>query len=222
MTRPEMLQYLSLQLSGDGVEFGAGNSPFPLPPGAKIRYADRNTITQLRERGYFGDSPLIEPAFQSDLESMEGIEEDSLDFIIASHVIEHTRSPLLAMRQGYCKLRNGGRFLLVVPDKEATFDRDRALTDLDHLISDFESPSREKDWPHYVEFFAKAFPQPDPVSAAKGPFDENHDIHFHTWTYESFGEMIGYVRRTISPWRTVWSHRRLSPEDIEFYYLLEK
>jgi SAM-dependent methyltransferase len=222
MNRTEMLQQLSLQLFGTGVEFGAGSSPFPVPPGVIVRYADRNTVAQLRDRKYFGDSSLIDPEFCSDLETMEGIAPDSLDFIIASHVIEHTRSPLRAMQQAYRSLRQGGKFVLVVPDKEVTFDRDRALTDLDHLISDFEAPSRDKDWHHYVEFFAKAFPQPDPVSAAKGPFEANHDIHFHTWTYETFADMTTYAQSSISPWSAIWSHPRLSSQDIEFYFVLTK
>ena len=164
-----MLQSLSSRLSGEGVEFGAGCSPFPVPAGVRVRHADRNTVAQLQAREYFGDLPVVTPELQSDLESMDAIEDDSLDFIIASHVIEHTRSPLRALQQAYRKLRRGGQFLLVVPDKEVTFDRERALTDLAHLILDFHSPSRERDWHHYVEFFEKAFPKPDPAAAAIVP-----------------------------------------------------
>lgn len=222
MTRLQFLENLASQLYGSGIEFGAGNSPFPLPPNVSIGYADRNTIAELKERKYFGDSPLITPTLRSDLETMEGIDDESVDFIIASHVIEHTRNPLRALQQAYRKLRSSGTCILVIPDKEVTFDRDRPITDLSHLIEDFEDPSRERDWLHYVEFFEKAFPQPDPVAAAQGPFEEKHDIHFHTWTFESFAQMLTYARKSISPWSSVWSHRRLSPQDIEFYYVLTK
>lgn len=217
-----MLLKLASGLSGNGVEFGAGSSPFPLPPTASVRYADRNTADQLQQRKYFGDASLVTAHLQSDLEDMEGLDDSSLDFIIASHVIEHTRNPLRALQNAYRTLRPGGQFVLIVPDKEVTFDRDRQLTELDHLILDFESPSRERDWTHYVETFAKCFPQPDPEAAAKGPFEANHDIHFHTWTYESFGQMVSYALGTISPWKSVWSHPRLSAQDIEFYYVLTK
>ena len=222
MTRLQLLLSLSARLYGVGVEFGAGSLPFPLPERVRVRYADRNTVAHLREKGTFGDAPLTAPALQSDLESMAGIEDASLDFIIASHVIEHTRNPLRVLEQAYRKLRMCGQLILVVPDKEATFDRDRALTNLPHLILDFESPSRERDWDHYIEYFTKACPQPDPVLAAQGPFEQEHDIHFHTWTYESFGEMLNYARQSISPWTSVWSKPRLTEKDIEFYYLLRK
>lgn len=222
MDRLQFLRGMASRLSGNGVEFGAGASPFPIPAGLGIRYADRNTVQELQDRKYFGDAPLVQPALCSDLETMDGIDNDSLDFIIASHVIEHTRNPLQAIQHAYHKLRAGGQFLLVVPDKNVTFDKDRVLTDLTHLILDFEAPSRDRDWHHYVEFFEKAFPQPDPAAAAKGAFEANHDIHFHNWTYESFAEMIAYTRRSITPWSSVWSHRRLSLQDIEFYYILIK
>jgi SAM-dependent methyltransferase len=222
MSRAELFHQLASDLNGNGIEFGAGGLPFPVLPHVSIRYADRNTVEQLRDRNYFGDRELVTPALLSDLETMEGIEDDSLDFIIASHVIEHTCNPLLALQNGYRKLRQGGKFLLIVPDKPATFDRDRELTSLEHLILDYQHPSRERDWEHYVEFMTKSFPQPDPVAAAKGPFDLKTDIHFHTWTFESFAETIEYARRELSPWREVWSLPRLSADDIEFYFVLTK
>ena len=231
-SHPEMREYLSSQLRGYGIEFGAGNSPFPVPPTVKLLYADRSTTAELHERKVFA-SEVVQLDLQSDLESMPGIENDSLDFIIASHVIEHTTNPLRAIQSAYCKLRSGGKFLIVIPDKEATFDRSRAVTTLAHIISDFDQPTRERDWEHYVDFFTHAFPQPDPIAAARGPFEQNHDIHFHTWTYESFGAMVSYSQERISPWAEVWSHPRLPGpntegrekiwyEDLEFYFVLIK
>jgi SAM-dependent methyltransferase len=222
MLRAELLHQIASGLNGSGVEFGAGALPFPVLPHVTVRYADRNTLEQLQVRNYFGDREMVTPALLSDLENMQGIEDESLDFIIASHVIEHTASPLLAIERAYKKLRKGGKLVLIVPDKPVTFDKDRELTSLEHLIEDYREPSRQRDWDHYVEFFTKAFPQPDPIAAAQGPFDGNHDIHFHTWTFESFAQMIEYVRHEMCPWSDVWTHPRLSKDDIEFYFVLTK
>lgn len=221
-TRTEMFDYLASSLSGNGIEFGAGAYPFPVGGGCRVLYADRNSVANLEQRGYFGAAKVIAPDLTSDFQEMEGISDNSLDFIIASHVIEHTSSPLRALKSAYAKLRTNGQLVLIIPDMEVTFDKDRQLTSLDHLILDLESPSRERDWEHYLDFFQKCFPQPDPVSAAKGPFEEGHDIHFHTWTYDSFEHMVNYVREKIDPWSAVWSYRRLSPQDIEFYFVLVK
>ncbi len=220
--RLEFLAAIGRDLSGQGIEFGAGGNPFPIGAACRIRYADRNSGAQLRERNYFGESPIVESDLLADFETMEGLEFESLDFIIASHVIEHTPNPLRALESAYLRLRRGGRLVLVVPDKTVTFDRDRALTPLDHVILDYTHPSRERDWPHYVEFFAKAFPQPDPARAAEYPYRQGDDIHYHVWTYESFGEFIEYVRREMRAWTSVWSHPRLSEQDIEFYFVLTK
>jgi len=227
-----MREYLSSQLTGYGIEFGAGNSPFPVPSTVNILYADRSTMSELQERKVF-DSETVPLSLQSDLESMPGIGDGSLDFIIASHVIEHTTNPLRAFQSAYRRLRPGGRLVLTVPDKEATFDRPRDVTSLSHLILDFQQPSRERDWEHYVDFFTHAFPQPDPSAAARGPFELNHDIHFHTWTYDSFVEMVTHSAEEISPWSEVWSHPKLAGpniegrqkiwyEDLEFYFVMIK
>ena len=58
--------------------------------------------------------------------------------------------------------------------------------------------------------------------AAKNLFEQGNDIHFHTWTYESFREMVEYSRAVISPWSAVWSHARLTEQDIEFYFVMTK
>jgi hypothetical protein len=217
-----MLDYLASRLSGSGIEFGAGHSPFPVKPGCEVVLADRNTPEELTKRGYFGDYALAVPHLISDLEQMEGIVDASVDFIIASHVIEHTRNPLGALRQAYLKLRPSGQFVLVVPDMTVTFDKNRTLTPLDHLILDDVQPSSERDFNHYVEFFELAFPQENPVQAARNVFELGHDIHFHTWTYESFLQTVEYSRAAISPWSAVWSQPRLTDQDIEFYVVLTK
>lgn len=221
-SRTELLTAIGETLTGDGVEFGAGASPFPVGPAARVRYADRNSNDQLVEREYFGSSPLVTGHIISDLETMEGVARDSVDFIIASHVIEHTPNPIRALQSAYERLRPGGRLVLVVPDKHVTFDKDRELTSLEHLILDYMLPSRDRDFSHYVEFFAKAFPQPDPHQAAAPVFERGDDIHFHVWTYESFGELVEYTRRGIAPWSAVWSRERMSAQDIEFYFILTK
>jgi SAM-dependent methyltransferase len=212
-------------LSGNGVEFGAGSleTAFPVPPRGKVLYADPNTRSDLTERNYFQGQSLLPIDIHTSMEEMAGIADDSLDFIIASHVIEHTRNPILALSLAFKKLCVEGKLVLIVPDPPVTFDKDRPLTTIEHLIADFMLPSRERDFEHYLEFFRRSFPQPDPVASAKGVWELGHDIHFHTWSYESFGDFIKYViSSSVAPWREVWSHERLSDQDIEFYYILTK
>lgn len=211
-------------LSGNGIEFGAGcpEKAFPVPAHLKVRYADANTHAQLSERNYFQGQGLLPIDICTAMEEMAGIEDDSVDFIIASHVIEHTRNPILALSLAFKKLRLNGKLVLVVPDREMTFDKNRPLTTLEHLIADFEMPSRERDFEAYIEFYRRCFPQPDPLASAKGVWELGEDIHFHTWSYQSFEELVQYVISKVAPWRDVCSYPRLSNQDIEFFYVLTK
>jgi SAM-dependent methyltransferase len=223
VTRVEMHQQLAKRLRGSGVEFGAGAHPFPVSPDCRVQYGDRNTPAQLAERNYFDAGAKIAFDFQSDIRDMVSIDDDSMDFIIGSHVIEHTPDPIGVLITAYCKLRFDGVLLLVVPDKEVTFDRLRSLTTLDHLLSDYLLPSRHRDFEHYIEFFRLSFPQPDPIQSARATWERGDDIHFHTWTYQSFDEMVRYVAEHHDcRWRDVWSHPRLSDQELEFYYVLTK
>ncbi|BAB76187.1 glycosyltransferase [Anabaena sp. FACHB-709] len=216
------------RLSGNGVEFGAAASPFPIPLHCDVKYADICPTNELQKKLYPGQVvySLIEPDVITDFNTLEGIEDDSLDFIVACHVIEHTRNPIAAIEASYKKLRMGGSLVLVIPDKDRTFDKQRDLTTLEHLILDYESPLRERDKEHYFEFFKLAFPvlEENFISTVEKNFQEQADIHYHTFTYESFSVLISHVCKNISPWSSVWSQPTLSNpiEDIEFYFVLTK
>ncbi len=61
----------------------------------------------------------------------------SLDYVLASHVLEHMPDTLAALREWDRVVRPGGVVFLVVPHRDRTQDRDRARTPLRHLLHDF-------------------------------------------------------------------------------------
>ncbi len=223
-----MREIAASRLFGKGIEVGAAASPFPIPLHCSVEYADICPQTTIKDRLYPGQDShnLIEPTLITDLEKLEGIEDNSLDFIVACHVIEHVSNVLLALENAYNKLRVGGSLVLVIPDKERTFDKTRELTTLEHLILDYQNPSSKRDREHYVEFYKLAFPtEPDKLDEKVDKmFSEKGDIHYHTFIYDSFSLMIDYVCKNIKPWSSVWSQPTLSnsTEDIEFYFVLTK
>ncbi|WP_138499134.1 glycosyltransferase [Nostoc sp. PA-18-2419] len=224
----QMREIAASRLRGKGIEVGAAASPFPIPLHCSVEYADIYSQTTIKDQLYTGQNPhsLIEPTLITDLEKLESIEDNSLDFIVACHVIEHVKNVLLALKNAYNKLRVGGYLVLVIPDKERTFDKQRKLTTLEHLILDYQNPSSERDREHYVEFYQLAFPtEPDKLyEKVDKNFREQLNIHFHTFTYSSFTLIIDYVCKNINPWSSVWSQPTLSnpTEDIEFYFVLTK
>ena len=215
------------RLHGSGVEFGAGASPFPVPLECNVHFADPFSYETLKTVMYPGQQAhdLIRPDYITDIKTMAGIPDASLDFIVACHVIEHTNNPITALDSCYRALKLGGSLVLVVPDMIKTFDSKRALTTLAHLIEDYELPSRERDLEHYEEFYTKAFEIPSDANlkdyAAQKQI-EGGDLHYHTWTFESFGELVDWhVRKT--GWSIDFSHPTLpGVENIEFYFVLTK
>jgi len=215
------------RLTGIGIEFGAGTAPVAVPLRCKVAFADFFPETELRTRAYAAQgNDFVKLSYITGMEQMDGIADESLDFIIAAHVIEHTRNPLRAIKKAYEKLKNGGHLVLFVPDMRLTFDKLREVTSLEHLIADYENPSPERDVLHYVEFFARAFITPieSLYQRVRDAIATNHDLHFHTWTYESFQNMISYYRQSISSWSDVWSHPAAEQDKDanEFYFVLTK
>ena len=223
-----MREIMVSQLTGKGVEIGASASPLPIPLHCKVLYADREDSAEIGARYYPGQNliDMVPIDIHTSLEELKGIPDESIDFLIACHVIEHTSNPIEAIKQAYSRLVRGGHLVLIVPDKERTFDKERDLTELAHLIEDFRNPSREMDKLHYQEFHKKAFkcPPNEFENVWKRNWEQRSDIHYHTWTYESFAQMLAWVRDHVAPFSTVWSQKTLpnTEHDIEFYYVLTK
>jgi SAM-dependent methyltransferase len=222
-----MREVATSRLVGSGIEFGAAGNPMPAPLHCQVEFADSFPEEDQRSRAYPGQgSEFVRISHLMSMDDMGAVPEASLDFAITCHVIEHTRNPLGAFEQVYRKLKRGGQYVLVVPDKKLTFDKDRDPTTLDHLILDYQEPSAERDVPHYTEFFRIVRLVPEAVldQCVRDAIASRQDIHFHTWTYESFQAMVDHSRRHMTPWRSVWSQPAVEadPEAIEFYFVLEK
>lgn len=223
-----MREYMASGLHGIGLEVGAGASPFPVPLDCHVLFGDRIPHSQLVAELYPGqrEYDLVRPDFLTDFDDFDGIADESLDFIIGCHVIEHVYDPIGTLVNAHRKLRPGGSLLLVVPDMARTFDRERPLTTLEHLRLDYLSPDADRDRGHYEEFYRLAFKTPEEELHRKvtSEFARRGDLHVHVWNYETFGELVDFVDSTLCGWSRKWSHPTLPDEknDIEFYYRLTK
>lgn len=115
--------------SGYGLEIGPSFRPVaPKSGGYNVKIVDHATADDLRTK-YAGKSPqAVNSIEEVDYVWRGGSLVDllepgaSFDFIIASHVIEHTTDVVRFLRDCQALLKPGGRVVLAVPDKRFCFD----------------------------------------------------------------------------------------------------
>ncbi|MDT9205512.1 MULTISPECIES: methyltransferase domain-containing protein [unclassified Limnospira] len=217
-------------LGGFGIEFGAGPRPLPVPVYCRIKYADRFDANEFRDRsssvrGIKSDCKFVEIDIQDDLETMKTISTGSLDFVIASHVIENVSNPLSAFENVYDRLKPGGKFVLVIPDKERTFDLYRSITTFDHLLADYWYPSRDRDLEHYIEVERSVYNSAETSlrERAESRWLKQDDTHFHCWNYAAFSLLIHWVCKNFG-FTVAFTHdgQHLDKPTNEFYFVLQK
>jgi predicted SAM-dependent methyltransferase len=184
-------------LRGTGIEIGALHNPLSTPHGAHVRYVDRMTISDLRKHyPELNGLPLVEVDVIDDGERLESIPDESLDFVIANHFLEHCEDPLRALTSFSRVLRIGGRVYLAVPDKRKTFDADRPVTSLDHVLRDHAEGPEVSRRSHFEEW-ARLVDRVDPAaveSHAEELMAKNYSIHYHVWTQAELLELLASLR----------------------------
>ncbi len=86
--------------------------------------------------------------------TLPGLQAASYQFILSSHMLEHLANPLGALRRWRELLVCTGHLLLVVPHRDRSFDRQRPVTALAHLVADAAANIGEDDMTHAEEALA--------------------------------------------------------------------
>lgn len=188
-------------ISGDGIEVGALHGPLPVPPTAKVRYLDRLPVSELRiHYPELAQHQLVDVDIIDDGETLCSIADCSLDFVIANHTIEHCQNPIGTIEQNLRVLKSGGVLYMAVPDKRYTFDCDRPLTPLDHLIGDYtDGPewSKKGHYEEWVKLVQKA-PKNEVEERVQYLLGIDYSIHFHVWEQKSFIELLLYCQQKLN------------------------
>lgn len=179
-----------------GVEIGAGASPVPgLDP--RPIYVDcfKSFGAEPNLADYYGHACALP------------FHDHSLDYVVASHVLEHVANPVAALVEWVRVVRPGGIIYCVVPDRRHTWDHPRGLTPASHLLEDFLLRTTACDPTHIDEFaqgvdwsrFSPATPADDIPAArdslARGMHaavarGEDINIHFHTFEPGNLRELL--------------------------------
>lgn len=123
-----------------GLEIGGSvHNPFGLDT-KNVDYMEENYYKQLEQR-FVGKSLPVDIVAPGDNIPLP---DESQDFVINAHVIEHFPDPIKALKEWYRLIRRGGYIFMVVPHKERTFDKDEPRTTLQELIDRHEGKITSK------------------------------------------------------------------------------
>ena len=152
--RRQLLKLFHSYLDGlKGVEIGgAAHNDFKVDVLNVDRYHEMDTVYKEAERELWGRArPVDIIARGHDLP----LDDNSFDFVLASHVIEHIPDPIAALKEW---ARVARRYVvLVVPHRDRTFDRDRPLTPLAELIERHESGFASEEDRHWSVWTCETF-----------------------------------------------------------------
>jgi len=190
-------------INGSGIEIGGLNYPLMVKPGVVVKYLDRvsvddhvNILTEISK------DDVVRVDIIDDGETLATIEDNSQDFVIGNHFIEHTRNPILAIKNALRVLKQGGVIFMAIPDKRYTFDFNREITTFKHLEKDFIDGPDWSEEGHYLDFVKNTeHGEGKNIEEIKDVVEElkkkNFSIHYHVWDHDSMIEMFHMMKKDL-------------------------
>ena len=189
-------------LSGHGIEIGALHAPASLPPSCSVTYVD--VITTSEARKLFPEiaaSRLVEVGIVSNLdtEGLAVIADSSYDFVVLNHVIEHVANPIRVIGELFRVVKPGGLVVISAPDKRFSFDRDRAITSNEHLLSEYREGVDSVSDEHYKDFVRAVRPQAMSTEAFGREVLQARERreHAHVWDSIAFEGFLKFALETV-------------------------
>ena len=207
-------------LSGEGIEIGALHNPLEVPRGARVRYVDHLPVEELRQHyPELEGEQLVDVDIVDDGERLATVADDSQDFVIANHFLEHCEDALGALGNMIRVLRPGGILYLAVPDKRYTFDVDRPVTSTDHVLQDHREGPEGSRRAHYEEWARLVDKAEEPEAHATALLERGYSIHFHAWTQ---AELIDLLRAAAGALELEFDVELMLKNEHEVIFVLRK
>lgn len=184
-------------IKGRGLEIGAFHNPWPIPPGAQVVYCDQNCADWvIKKYNWKGDpSRVVRPDFIDNAQDLYDVPDNTFDFVIGSHVLEHCISPLTALTNHARVLKQGGVIIHAIPERTQTFDSSRSNATLECLIRDDIDSGYDNMMNHYADYFRHVdkIPENELEQRCKSAYYAKEDVHFHAWDQHVMRVMIDYA-----------------------------
>ena len=147
--------------------------------------------------------PDVPPGMQyiHDATDLSSIADNTYDFVLASHIVEHVANPLGALEEFRRVLKTGGAILVLVPNRTYTFDHRRPFTTIEHLQEDRAVRRDEHDLTHMEEILALHDLAMDAPAGTPEQFRErclhnfeNRCMHHHVFSVDVLEQALRAAR----------------------------
>jgi ubiquinone/menaquinone biosynthesis C-methylase UbiE len=157
-------------------------------------YGRENYATHKYYKGKVGTHFIL------DATHLSLIGDNTYDFLISSNCLEHIANPLKALDEWRRVVKHNGYMVVLVPNKEHTFDHARLTTTFDHILSDYINHTAEDYLTHLDEILAHHDLAMDPFAGNYDAFRlrsldnfNNRCLHHHVFDMPLLRELIQFV-----------------------------
>jgi SAM-dependent methyltransferase len=130
---------------------------------------------------------------------MSIVPNESYDFVLSSHQLEHVANPIKALFEFRRVLKKSGILILVLPNSKYNFDHKRDKTTFKHLLEDFNSNMDEGDLTHlkdsldYTDFSKNYNDYENFKKLAKDNFN-SRVIHHHIFDNKLISDLCNFAK----------------------------
>lgn len=200
-----MREQLSIKyILGTGLEIAAFHNPWPIYwEKAHVIYLDCMTNHGLRRQfPEVAHKPLVDVHVIDDAQYLGVIPDESMDFVISSHVFEHMEDAAGALFHWLRVLKKDKPLVMAIPLKDNFIDKTRTPTTLSHVVDDFSGRSTPaRSAAHYREYFRDGVDQfrgEDLERAITESVKTGANIHFHCWNFDGLWELFDHFQSILS------------------------
>jgi ubiquinone/menaquinone biosynthesis C-methylase UbiE len=132
------------------------------------------------------------------------VPDNSYDFILSSHNLEHFANPVKALKEWQRIARPGAGLVLVLPNHANTFDHRRQPTAVSHMLDDFNRDTQEDDMTHLSEILQLHDLSMDPPAGTAEEFRQRslnnftiRCLHHHVFNENNSRELLTEIGMTV-------------------------